>query len=172
MEASSSKSPQISVVVVMGVAGSGKTTIGRLLSETLGWQFADGDAFHPPENIEKMRHAVPLDDEDRTPWLMTLQAAVRTWRNEHKCAVLACSALKETYRQVLSLDARVAFVYLKGDFALFQARLVARRGHYMSADMLESQMETLEEPTNALIVDAALTPIEIVNEITKRLSLG
>ena len=162
-----------SVVVLMGVSGSGKSTIGTLLAETLGWQYADSDSFHPPANVDKMSLGIPLDDVDRLPWLESLRSEIRKWLAEHKRGVMACSALKGNYRHILNVDSeQVRFVYLKGDHALFAARLAQRKGHFMKASMLDSQLDTLEEPRDALSVDASMAPPAIVDEIIKSLKLS
>jgi gluconokinase len=158
-------------VVLMGVAGSGKTTIGRSLAAELGWKFYDADDFHPPANVEKMARGVPLDDADRLPWLETLRALVRACLERGESAVLACSALKANYRAYLLLDERVKLAYLKGNFDLIQKRLATRRGHFMSAAMLESQFAALEEPERKFHVDISGTPEEIVRAIRLRFGL-
>ena len=160
------------VVVIMGVAGSGKTTVGTLLADMLGWQFADADSFHPAANVRKMADGAALDDQDRLPWLEALKGAIQNWLTDGKRAVLACSALKHVYRDSLRVDnQRVAFVYLKGDAELFEKRLKERRGHYMKVSMLESQLKTLEEPSAALYVDASNKPDRIASEIISSLDL-
>jgi gluconokinase len=156
----------------MGVSGSGKTTVGRLLAGELGWEFLEADEFHPPANIDKMRRGEPLDDADRDPWLAAIATAlderVRAGRN----AVLACSALKHAYRQRLRIDSEVRFVYLKGTFEEIEERLGDRRGHFFSPDLLESQFEALEEPRDALVVDIADEPAAIVRQITRGLGIN
>ena len=152
----------------MGVAGSGKTTVGRALAAELGWRFYDADDFHPPASVEKMARGVPLDDADRLPWLETLRALVRAGLERGENAVLACSALKAVYRDYLLLDGRVKLVYLKGKFDLIQKRLANRRGHFMSAAMLESQFAALEEPEQEFHLDISTTPAEIVRAIRLR----
>ncbi len=143
-------------VVVMGVSGSGKTTIGKRLASRLGFAFADGDAYHPQANIDKMAAGVPLTDEDRRPWLERLRALIEEHASEGRSLVLACSALKADYRRVFTEAepaARVHFVYLRGDFETLVERMRRRRGHYMKASMLESQFRDLEEPEDAVTVD-------------------
>lgn len=159
------------VVVVMGVAGSGKTTIGRALAAELGWEFYDADDFHPPSNVGKMARGVPLGDEDRRPWLESLRAAVRGLLERGESAVLACSALRESYRERLLVDERVKLVYLKGDRELIRRRLAERRGHFMSPDLLDSQLAALEEPTPETHFDINAGPAELVGAIRRRLDL-
>jgi gluconokinase len=156
--------------MVMGVAGSGKTTVGELLARQLGWSFYDADAFHPPENIEKMANGIPLNDVDRAPWLAALHALISTSLRENRPAVLACSALKESYRQRLLEDNDgVQVVYLKGSYDLLWSRLSHRKDHYMKPQMLQSQFESLEEPENALTMDVSMPVNALVNEILKQL---
>lgn len=157
-------------VVLLGVSGSGKTTIGILLAETIGCKFYDGDDFHSVENKEKMHHGVPLTDEDRWPWLARLKELITEALAEGTTIVLACSALRKEYRMYL-LGEGVRFVYLKGDFELFRKRLKGRKGHFFDPGLLPSQFEDLEEPQIALTVDAAQTPEQIVREIQERLEL-
>lgn len=154
------------IVIVMGVSGAGKTTIGKRLATELGWAFYDGDDFHPPANVAKMRRGVPLDDEDRAAWLAALRALIETQLREGRSAVLACSALKHVYRERLQAEARhVRFVYLKGDFDLIAQRLQKRRGHFMPPQLLRSQFEALEEPHDAFVIDIARPLKKILAEI-------
>ena len=155
----------------MGVTGSGKTTVGRLLASELGWKYYDADDFHPPVNVEKMRAGIPLNDADRAPWLETLSSLIRESVKRGEEAILACSALKKSYRASLLIDETVKLVYLKGDYALMQQRLSARRGHYMNPALLDSQFETLEEPDSGVQVDASLSPDEIARTIRNELGI-
>jgi gluconokinase len=157
------------VIVLMGVTASGKTSVGRLLASVLGYRFYDADDFHPRANIDKMRRGIPLDDADRLPWLKTLRDLVRRCLAEHTDTVLACSALKEVYRQYLLVDPCVTLVYLKADPDMIRQRLRQRQGHFMNPALLESQFATLEEPKQGIWIDAALTPDEIVNAIKHQL---
>jgi gluconokinase len=141
-------------VVVMGVSGSGKSTVGALLARRLGADFLDADEFHPPENVAKMAAGVPLTDADRKPWLERLNAELRQRKN----AVLACSALKESYRRTLAQGIDCRFVHLRGTIELIRARMRARSHRYMPASLLESQFATLEPPADAIDVDIAESP--------------
>jgi len=159
------------VLVIMGVVGSGKTTVGTLLAHKLGWQFADADDFHPGENIAKIRRGTALTDADRAPWLAAMRDAIQRWEKEGKDFVLACSALKHSYREELRAG-EVQFVYLKGEARLIAERLQARRGHFATDSILESQFADLEEPKDALAVSIAETPEAITSEIIDRLKLA
>jgi gluconokinase len=160
------------IVILMGVVGSGKTTIGRLLAEQLGWEFADADDFHPPSNVEKIRNGVSLNDEDREPWLDRLRDAIVTWNAEGRNVALACSALKQSYRLRLQAARDVRFVYLKGSADLIGSRLRARHGHFANESILAGQFADLEEPGQALTVEITHPPAEIVQQIRKALRLG
>jgi gluconokinase len=160
------------IVIVMGVTGSGKTTIGSLLAEQLAWQFADADDFHPPENVEKMRHGIPLNDEDREPWLRRLREAITAWIAEGKNIVLACSALKRSYRRELEAGPEVRFVYLKGSADLIRGRLRSRHGHFANEQILAGQFADLEEPDAAVTVAIASEPNQIVAEIRQKLGMA
>jgi gluconokinase len=150
----------------MGVSGCGKTTIGKALAMKLCWDFYDADDFHPSENIVKMSIGIPLVDDDRSTWLVSLHALISTCLKENKHGVMAYSALKERYRQMLLTGNKgVLIVYLKGDYDLIWARMVARPGHYMKPEMLKSQFDALDEPTNGLVVDVSLSVNEIVTHI-------
>ena len=160
------------VVILFGVTGAGKTVIGRLLAGDLGWAFYDADDFHSAANVEKMRTGVPLDDDDRWPWLERLRVRIQESLAAGEHAVLACSALKDAYRDYLVVDGRVKLVHLSGDFELIAARLRARRDHYMNPALLRSQFDALEPPHgDALVVDVDNTPAEIVRTIRKSLGV-
>lgn len=159
------------IVIVMGTTASGKTTIGSLLAERLGWEFVDGDDFHPAANVEKMKHGIPLTDADREPWLRALHDKIVQWSAEERDVVLACSALKQSYRDELRATRDVRFVYLKGSYELFSQRVLARKGHFAKQDLLASQFAALEEPTDAITVDAAPSPEQIVEEVRAQLGL-
>ena len=156
----------------MGPAGSGKTTVGKLLAAQLQWEFADADNFHSPANIEKMSRGIPLGDDDRIPWLISLREAMLQWDAQHRNVVLACSALKRSYRELLLINSNVKLVYLKGSYELFRERLRSRKGHYAGEQILAGQFADLEEPTDAITIDAAKSPEQIVAEIRKRLVLS
>lgn len=160
------------ILIVMGVAGSGKTTVGELLAKELAWTFRDADEFHPPTNIEKMSRGLALEDSDRAPWLAAMRATIETWLREGRNAVLTCSCLKAAYRQTLLVDpARIRFIYLKGSFELIDARLRQRAHHFMKADLLKSQFEILEEPQDAITVDLSDPPEVIVQKTRKALNI-
>jgi len=156
----------------MGVAGSGKTTVGSRLAEALGWEFADADSFHSAENVEQIRRGIPLTDAERAPWLHAIREAMLHWVAEKKNVVLACSALKQSYRDQLYHGPEAKLVYLKGSYDLIWQRLSRRKGHFATARLLKSQFETLEEPQDALNVDIERSPEEIVEEIRSRLGLA
>jgi gluconokinase len=154
------------IIVVMGVSGVGKTTVGQLLAEKIAASFYDADNFHSPENVAKMRSGTPLTDDDRWPWLDRLNTLLRDAERRGENAVLACSALKQKYRDRIARDIeKVDWIYLKGSFELIKSRLDARKGHYMSAKLLESQFAALESPASSIEVDVAEAPAELVSII-------
>jgi gluconokinase len=162
------------IVIVFGVSGAGKTTIGKLLAEELSWQFYEADDFHPRANIEKMRSGRPLTDEDRWPWLERLRDQITRSLAAKDNAVLACSALKHAYRERLRVSDDVKFVFLRGDYALIENQLRRRRGHFMNPALLRSQFADLEEPgsdEDALTIELGRTPQELVDEIKAKLGL-
>ncbi len=163
--------PPVRIVVLMGVAGSGKTTIGRHLAAELGWRFFDGDDFHSRENIAKMRAGTPLTDRDRAVWLAALAELIQMQIARAAPAVIACSALKQVYRDRLAQGRpEVVFVYLKASDALLRRRLDERKGHFLASGLLASQLETLEEPCDAVTVDAAQAPPAIVDQVKRALA--
>jgi gluconokinase len=159
------------IVILMGVSGCGKTAVGRLLAERLGWRFFDADEYHPSANVEKMRSGTPLTDADRWPWLERLNELLRAREAEGESAVLGCSALRQVYRDRLARGcSNVLWVHLKGSFELIQARLQARLGHYMPASLLKSQFDALEEPRDALVIDITDPPEVLAARIAAALA--
>jgi gluconokinase len=159
------------IVLIMGVAGAGKTTVGTLLAKELGWIFADADSYHPPENVKKMASGKPLADSDRAPWLAALRNLIQGWISNKENAVLACSALKQSYREQLQISPEVKVVYLRGPLQLIHKRMLHRSGHYMDPKLLQSQFDTLEEPSDALKIDVAATPANIVRQVRLRFAI-
>lgn len=154
------------VILVMGVSGAGKTVVGRRLAETLGWPFIDGDDYHPAENVDKMRRGIPLDDADRAPWLATVHRAIEPLRNTAGDLVVACSALKASYRAVLLAGVGPSLVvHLTAPADVLAERLGRRAGHFMPPTLLASQLETLEPPEDALVLDATHSVDELVEAI-------
>jgi gluconokinase len=161
------------VIVLMGVSGSGKTAVGERLAAALDAEFAEGDDYHPPANVEKMQSGRPLDDADRWPWLEALAREIGHWLDAGREVVLGCSALKQRYRDILKGGRPgVCFVYLRGTETLIRARLAARRGHFMPASLLASQFAALEEPADAITVEVDRPPDEIVASILAALGAG
>ena len=159
------------IIILMGVAGSGKTTIGSLLAQELNWDFYDADDLHSESNRDKMSQGIPLTDEDRAGWLLVLRDLLIRNDEAGRSTILACSALKESYRELLKINKNVKFVHLQGTYEQIEERLKNRAGHYMSAKMLASQFEILEEPKNVLVMDITNSPREIVTLIRKGLKL-
>ena len=167
----------MSVVVVMGVSGVGKTTVGKLLAQQMGWGFAEGDSYHSEANVEKMRSGTPLTDEDRWPWLQAIALDIEGWISRGEGYVVTCSALKKRYRDILSGSHRdkVLFLNLQAEAGIIEARLKQRAGHYMPASLLTSQLATLEAPgadENALTVRSEDAPLTIVTQTIQHLKKG
>jgi gluconokinase len=160
------------VIVLMGVSGAGKTTVGELLAGKLEWSFYDADDLHPAANREKMRRGAPLSDEDRGPWLAAVRELIENSIANSENVVLACSALKQAYRDEITGDHQeVKLVYLKGAPELMRQRLASRRAHFFNPSLLSSQFATLEEPADAIVEDAARTPTEIADSIVSKLAI-
>jgi len=153
----------------MGVMGSGKTTLGQASAKALACPFFDADDFHPAGNREKMARGIPLSDEDRNPWLGLLADSIRRWEREQPLTVLACSALKRSYRDVLSAAGKVRWVYLKGEEGLIRERLKGREGHFAHPGILSAQFADLEEPQDALVVDIRQEPDTMTDQVVKAL---
>ena len=163
------------ITVIMGVSGSGKTTVAALVSAALGCQFQEGDDLHPAENVAKMHSGTPLTDGDRMPWLHKIAEKIDDWRAKGESGVLTCSALKRSYRDIIIGERRdVTLVYLKGSYELIRRRLAARHDHFMPLALLDSQFATLQEPTpdeHAIIIDVGGRPAEIAAEILHQLEV-
>jgi gluconokinase len=165
-----SKQPQ--AIILMGVSGCGKTSVGQRLSRVLCWPFFDGDDFHPEENVDKMAAGIPLNDDDRIPWLATLHDLIADHLSDGQSMLLACSALKQKYRdQLVEGNPGTVFVHLKGDFNLIYERMQTRAGHYMKPEMLHSQFRALEEPDAAITVSAKQRIEQITSDIIRELEL-
>jgi gluconokinase len=163
------------IAIVFGVSGAGKTTIGKLLAQEVGWRFYEADDFHSRANIEKMHHGVPLNDEDRWPWLESLRQLIERSFEAGENAVLACSTLKWAYRERLRLSGEVKFVFLDGDYALIEKQLRGRHGHFMNPELLRSQFVDLEEPKpdeDVVTIELGRTPQELVEQIKAKLHLA
>jgi len=160
------------IVVLMGVTGSGKTTVGELLAAQMGWEFVDADQFHPAANVQKMAQGIALTDADREPWLSALRDVILQWRAGGKNVVLACSALKRSYREKLAIGGEVRLVFLRGTYELIASRLRDRHGHFATETILADQFAKLEEPQDAIVVNIQPSPREIVAEIQNRLGLA
>ena len=160
------------VVILMGVSGCGKTTVGQLFADKVGWAFEEGDRWHPPRNVEKMRTGTPLVDEDRWPWLDALSRAIGDWITADRRTVLACSALKQAYRDRLERGrSNIAFAWLKGSPELIADRIARRRHAYMPPALLPSQFATLEEPQGVAVLDIALPPEQLVDTLRRALGV-
>ena len=160
------------ILVLFGVSGSGKTTIGRLLAQELDWNFYDADDFHPTSNVEKMRQGLPLAEANRWPWLERLRELLTQGIARKEELILACSALKEEYRKYLHINDEIKWIFLKGEYQLIADRIQDRRGHFMNPNLLRDQFEVLEEPRgNAVVIDIAADPTTIVERIRNKLRI-
>jgi carbohydrate kinase (thermoresistant glucokinase family) len=161
------------IIILIGPMGCGKTTVGKLLAERVGWSFDDGDDFHPPENVDKMRRGIPLQDSDRLGWLTSLRDHIDEQIKKEASLVVACSALKQSYRDLLGIDQKqVVSVYLKGSEELLKKRIAHRTHEYMNESLLKSQLQTMEEPGDGLVVSIDKTPQMICSEIISTLGIG
>lgn len=158
------------IIVVMGVAGSGKTTVGTMLAHAMKCPFLEGDSLHSPGNIDKMSHGMPLTDADRDLWLSAIHARIVDVSERGQDLVVGCSALKQQYREVLAEGVPISWVYLKGSVKLIRSRVRHRPSHFMKADMLASQFAALEEPSDALVVDVSTAPSAIVEQILAKVA--
>lgn len=159
------------VILLMGVSGSGKTTIGQMLSAQLNWPFVDGDSLHSAANIAKMAAGIPLTDDDRAPWLESIHHVMEGWRTRQENGIVASSALKKKYRKLLLTGPEMKLVYLRGSYDVVYSRMQHRPGHYMKPEMLQSQFAALEEPKNAVILDVSDSEEKIVSEIRQQLAI-
>lgn len=157
------------IVLLMGTTGAGKTTIGRMLAKQLGWAFLDADDFHPRANIEKMKHGIPLTDTDRAPWLEAIHGELTRRSAARENVLLACSALKQKYRDQLAAGVPMSVVYLKGSYEEMRRHIVGRNGHFAGEAILAGQFADLEEPKDAIVVEVSRTPEEIVSELRREL---
>lgn len=159
------------IIILMGVSGAGKTTIGKLFAEKYSWTFLDADDFHSAASINKMRRGIPLTDADRIPWLTEIRTVLIRYLQENQNIVLACSALRQKYRELLTIDAnQIKFVYLQVNAELISQRLQARQNHFMSVQLLESQLDSLEEPEHAIVINGSSTPDAIAQEIWHKIN--
>jgi gluconokinase len=152
------------IFIVMGVSGSGKSTVGKAVSKKFGWRFYEGDEYHPVENVEKMKNGFPLNDDDRLPWLISLRNIIEQAIEKKENIVISCSALKEAYRKILKVNDEVRFIYLKGSYDLIRKRMEARENHFFKPDMLKSQFDTMEEPDDAVVIDISGSTQKIIDD--------
>jgi len=157
------------IFIIMGVSGSGKSTVGKSVSKELGWKFYEGDEYHPVENVQKMKNGIPLNDEDRLPWLHSLRKIIVDTIEEQENIIISCSALKESYRNILKVNKQVEFIYLKGNFDLIRERMEKRTDHFFKPELLKSQFETLEEPQEAIEIDISVPAGSTIKDVVNRI---
>jgi gluconokinase len=154
----------------MGVSGSGKTTVAKAVSNKFGWKYYEGDEYHPAENVEKMKNWIPLNDEDRLPWLLSLRKVVEEAISKRENIVISCSALKEAYRKILKVSEEVKFIYLKGSYDLIRKRMEERIPHFFKPEMLKSQFDVLEEPQQAIEIDISKSSESIIGDVIDKIN--
>ena len=157
------------IFIVMGVSGSGKSTVGKAVSKELGWKFYEGDEYHPAENVQKMKTGIPLNDEDRLPWLLSLRKIIGDAIEKKENIIISCSALKKVYRNILQVNNQVVFIYLKGNYDFIRERMEKRANHFFKPALLKSQFETLEEPEGAIEIDISVSAESITKELVNRI---
>ncbi|MGD1006429.1 MAG: gluconokinase [Ignavibacteriaceae bacterium] len=158
------------IFIVMGVSGSGKTTVAKAVSNKFGWKYYEGDEYHPAENVEKMKNWIPLNDEDRLPWLLSLRKVVEEAISKRENIVISCSALKEAYRKILKVSEEVKFIYLKGSYDLIRKRMEERIPHFFKPEMLKSQFDVLEEPQQAIEIDISKSSESIIGDVIDKIN--
>ena len=158
------------IFIVMGVSGSGKTTVGKAVSNKFGWKYYEGDEYHPAENVEKMKNWIPLNDEDRLPWLLSLRKVVEEAISKRENIVISCSALKEAYRKILKVSEEVKFIYLKGSYDLIRKRMEERIPHFFKPEMLKSQFDVLKEPQQAIEIDISKSSESIIGDLIDKIN--
>ena len=158
------------IFIVMGVSGSGKTTVAKAVSNKFGWKYYEGDEYHPAENVEKMKNWIPLNDEDRLPWLLSLRKVVEEAISKRENIVISCSALKEAYRKILKVSEEVKFIYLKGSYDLIRKRMEERIPHFFKPEMLKSQFDVLKEPQQAIEIDISKSSESIIGDLIDKIN--
>jgi gluconokinase len=158
------------IFIVMGVSGSGKTTVGKAVSNKFGWKYYEGDEYHPAENVEKMKNWIPLNDEDRLPWLLSLRKVIEEAISKRENIVISCSALKEAYRKILKVSEEVKFIYLKGSYDLIRKRMEERIPHFFKPEMLKSQFDVLKEPQQAIEIDISKSSESIIGDLIDKIN--
>jgi gluconokinase len=157
------------IFIVMGVSGSGKTTVGKTVSSQFGWKFYEGDEYHPAKNMEKMKNGIPLNDKDRLPWLLCLKKIIEEALENKENIIISCSALKEAYRKILKINNDVKFIYLKGSYDLVKKRMEERGSHFFKPAMLKSQLDDLEEPKDVIEIDISGSKDSVVKDVITKI---